>query len=78
MTYARRKSSYDGENAGAMRASLAALENIEMRATTDPTGKPLRVENFEDIRAGVRKMIDTLAATRIARLRPRCAPCCPA
>jgi hypothetical protein len=62
MTYARRKSSYDGENAGAMRASLAALENIEMRATTDLTGKPLRVENFEDIKAGVRKMIDTLAA----------------
>jgi hypothetical protein len=61
--YARRKSSYDGENAGAMRASLAALENIEMRATTDPTGKPQRVENFEDIKAGVRKMIDTLAAT---------------
>lgn len=64
VTYARRKSSYDGENAGAMRASLAALENIEMRTTTDLTGKPLRVENYEDIKAGVRKMIDTLAATQ--------------
>jgi hypothetical protein len=63
VTYARRKSSFEGEKAVAMRASLAALENIEMRVITDPTGKPLRVENFEDIKTGVRKMIDGLAAT---------------
>ena len=63
VTYARRKSSYEGDKAVAMRASLAALENIEMRVITDPAGKPLRVENFEDIKTGVRKVIDGLAAT---------------
>jgi len=62
--YRRTKFSYDGEpeKAAAMRSALAALNNITLRVTTDASGKPLQVENIDDIKAGLRTMVDRLAA----------------
>jgi len=64
LAYRRTQSSYESEDtdAPAMRASLAALENVLVRAAADASGKPLRVENLEDVRKAVGKMIDRLAA----------------
>jgi hypothetical protein len=64
MTYARRKSSYDGDgkNVALQRAALAALDNVAMKVVSDRNGKPLRVENVADIKAALQIMIDRVAA----------------
>jgi hypothetical protein len=66
MTYARRKSSYDGNahNVTVQRAALAALDNVTMKVTTDRVGKPLRVENVADIKTALQNMIDRVAAAQ--------------
>jgi hypothetical protein len=66
MTYARRKSSYDGnaQNLAVQRAALAALDNVTIKVTTDRAGKPLRVENVADIKAALQNMIDRVAAAQ--------------
>jgi hypothetical protein len=66
MTYARRKSSYDGnaQNLAVQRAALVALNNVTMKVTTDRAGKPLRVENVADIKAALQNMIDSVAAAQ--------------
>jgi len=65
IAYRRIKSSYDGnaDNAEAARASLSALENVVFRATTDASGKPLRVENIDEVRQAMRAMIDRLTSS---------------
>lgn len=64
IAYRRIKSSYDGtaDNAEAARASLSALENVVFRATTDASGKPLRVENIDEVRQAMRTMIDRMTS----------------
>jgi hypothetical protein len=66
MTYARRKSSYDGNapNLAVQRAALAALDNVTMKVTTDRAGRPLRVENVADIKAALQNMIDRVASAQ--------------
>jgi hypothetical protein len=66
MTYARRKSSYNGDvqNVALQRAALAALDNVAMKVTMDRNGRPLRVENVEDIKAALQTMIDRIAAAQ--------------
>src|SRR5450432_3293421 len=63
VVYRRTKFSYDGDadKAAVMRPALAALNNITLRLVTDANGKPLKVENLDDIKSGLRKMVDTLA-----------------
>jgi hypothetical protein len=63
VAYRRARSNYDGNHhdPATMRLALAALNNILIRASTDRTGKPQRVDNLEDIRTGVRTMIDRVA-----------------
>jgi hypothetical protein len=67
MTYARRKSSHDGDapNLALQRAALAALDNVAMTVTADRNGKPLRVENVADIKAALQTMIDRVAAPQL-------------
>jgi hypothetical protein len=64
ISYRRIKSTYEGSDASpAMRAALSALDNILIRATTDARGKPLRVDNLDDIKAGLRKLIERTSAS---------------
>jgi hypothetical protein len=66
IAYRRTKSQYDGNehDPATMRAALGALDNILIVASTDRTGKPLRVDNLGDIRNGLRQMIDRMSAAR--------------
>ncbi len=63
VVYRRTNFTYDGDadKAAVMRPALAALNNISLRLITDASGKPLKVENLDDIKAGLWKMVDTLA-----------------
>lgn len=63
IAYRRLTSSYDGtgDNVAAARLSLSALENVVIRASTDQGGKPLRVENLDDVNKALCTMIDRLA-----------------
>jgi hypothetical protein len=64
ITYRRIKFAYDGEeNRAEMLAALAALNNIAIHAVTDASGKPLRVENLDDIKRGLNRMIAALVVT---------------
>lgn len=64
IAYRRLASSYEGggENAAAMRAALGALENVVIRASTDAAGKPLRVENLDEVRKSLSAMIERMLA----------------
>jgi hypothetical protein len=65
VTYARTASSYDGdpEEAATSRPVLAALQGLVYRVVTDAAGKPLRVENLDEVIATQKKMVEALAAT---------------
>lgn len=64
IAYRRLTSSYDGtgDNVASARLSLSALENVVIRASTDQGGKPLRVENLDDVNKALRTMIDRLTS----------------
>jgi hypothetical protein len=63
ITYVNRGVSVEGNGQplSARRALLQALENVEVRATTDPSGKPLSIDNLDGVRGAVR---EKLAAQR--------------
>ena len=64
ITYARRNSSYESDNTeqqAMIRPALAALQGVEYHASTDAAGKPLRVDNIEDVKAALRGMADSIA-----------------
>jgi hypothetical protein len=64
IAYRRIKSTYEGDDATpGQSAAFAALDNILIRATTDAHGAPLRVQNLDDIKKGLRRMIDGLSAS---------------
>ena len=44
-------------------AVLQVLDNVEIRATTDPSGKPLYVENLDEVRAAMRGGMGTLTGS---------------
>ena len=47
----------------ALRRAFASVpENIVIRASTDPSGKPLRIDNLDEARAAIRRSADGLAA----------------
>jgi hypothetical protein len=64
VTYVRRASSYESDDKQAehmARAALTALQNIEYHVVTDAAGKPLRVDNLNDVKSAVRGLIDGIA-----------------
>jgi hypothetical protein len=54
----------NGQQLSARRALLQALENVEIRATTDLSGKPLSVDNLDEVRGAVRGALEKRAAQR--------------
>lgn len=64
IAYRRIKSSYQSTaaNVGAMRAALAALDNVVINASTDVSGKPLRIENLDAMRQAMSTMIERTLA----------------
>jgi len=47
----------------ALRRAFASVpENIVIRASTNPSGKPLRIDNLDEARAAIRRSADGLAA----------------
>jgi hypothetical protein len=66
IVYARRGFSYDNddkEEEAMARPAVAALQGIEYRVSTDLAGKPVRVDNFDDVKAALRKLIDSIATS---------------
>jgi len=56
---------------------IGTLENIEYRGEMDASGKPLRVDNVDEVKAGLRKRVDRLAGldpANAATLRQTFAP----
>jgi hypothetical protein len=45
-----------------MLSALKALENVQIRATTDLAGKPVRVDNLDEAKAAMRNMLSTMMA----------------
>jgi hypothetical protein len=45
-----------------LRSSMMALENVTIRATTDLTGKPVRVDNLDEAKAAMRNVAGNLTA----------------
>ena len=46
-----------------MRAAAAVMRGLTYRVATDLSGKPLRIENLDELHATVRKMVDTVSGT---------------
>lgn len=65
MTYTRQSSSYDGNPAGAaaQRLTFEAQQGLVIRIATDAAGKPLRIENFDEVKAALKKAIEAQPAT---------------
>jgi hypothetical protein len=69
MTYDRQSSSYDGDPDGAarQRITFAAEQGVPLRFVTDASGKPLRVINFDELKAALKGAI---AAQPISTANP--------
>lgn len=62
MSYARQGSSYEGDPGGASieRIAYAAEQGVVMRIETDASGKPLRIVNFDEVKAALKTAINEL------------------
>ena len=45
-----------------MRQAFKALENVTIHATTDLSGKPIRVDNLDEAKSAMRALLDTMLA----------------
>ena len=65
ISYQTTESTYEGDtdDPAEMRAAAAAMRGLTYRVVTDLSGKPLRVENLEEVQAALRKMIDATTGT---------------
>jgi hypothetical protein len=56
MTFTRQISSYEGDPAGAaaQRIAFQALQGLQVRFDTDAAGKPLRIENWDAVKAALK------------------------
>ncbi|MBI5262348.1 MAG: hypothetical protein HY852_11095 [Bradyrhizobium sp.] len=64
ISYVRRKTTVEG-NAPAvalMRTAIQALENVPIRATTDRSGKPIRIDNLDEAKTALRSMAEKITA----------------
>jgi hypothetical protein len=64
ISYVQRGATVEGNarTVSLRRAYANVLENVVIRASTDPSGKPLRIDNFDEARAAMRRSADALAA----------------
>jgi len=65
MTYVRQSSSYDGDPAGAagQRLAFEAQQGVVIRIAADAAGKPLRIENFAEVKAALKNSAEAQPAT---------------
>jgi len=64
ISYVSRGASFEG-NAPMlpiMRQAFKALENVTIHATTDLSGKPIRVDNLDEAKSAMRALLDTMLA----------------
>jgi len=61
VTFTRQGSSYEGEPGEAARQRIVyqAMQGLVMRIDTDLTGKPLRVENWDEVKAALKSAADS-------------------
>jgi len=61
VTYTRQGSTYDGDagSAAEQRIAFQALQGLVVRIDTDLSGKPLRIENYADVKAALKRAIDS-------------------
>lgn len=52
----------NANSAALRRAYAGVLDNVVIRASTDSSGKPLRIDNLDEARAAMRRSADALAA----------------
>jgi hypothetical protein len=60
ISYVNRGTTTDGNDPSVtlLRSAIRALENVTIRATTDASGKPVRVDNLDEAKAAMRAMKD--------------------
>jgi hypothetical protein len=60
VTYSRQSSSYEGDaiGAAAQRIVFQAEQGLAIRVETDASGKPLRILNFDEVKAALKKALD--------------------
>jgi hypothetical protein len=60
ISYVNRGTTTDGNDPSValLRSAVKALENVTIRATTDASGKPVRVDNLNEAKAAMRAMKD--------------------
>lgn len=66
VVYARRATTYDNDDKdeeAMARPAVAALQGIEYRVTTDLAGKPLHVDNLDDVKTAIRNLIASIATS---------------
>jgi hypothetical protein len=58
ISYVNRGTTTDGNDPSVtlLRSAIKALENVTIRATTDASGKPVRVDNLDEAKAAMRAM----------------------
>ena len=64
ITYVTRELSIDGNapSVPVMRPVFATFRGVVIRARTDRTGKPVAIENLDEVRAAMRKLVDRATA----------------
>jgi hypothetical protein len=64
ITYVNRGATAEGNSkmVPLVRASVKAMENVAFRASTDRSGKPVRIDNLDEAKAALRNMASTLTA----------------
>jgi hypothetical protein len=64
ITYVKRGASAEGNSKTVplVRAAVKALENVAFRATTDRSGKPIRIDNLDEAKAAMRNVMGTWTA----------------
>lgn len=64
VSYTRQNSSYHGDPAGAasQRLTFEAQQGLVTRVVTDRSGKPLRILNYDEVKAVVKKALDAQPA----------------
>jgi hypothetical protein len=62
ISYVQREATADGNDPSVtlLRSAMKTLDNIAIHATTDLTGKPVRVDNLEEARTAMRAMRDSM------------------
>jgi hypothetical protein len=62
VSYVQRNATAEGNNpmVAMLRSSVKSLENVTIRATTNASGKPIRVDNLDEAKAAMRSMMSNM------------------